>query len=130
MRRIAWIALGVALLAGIVFAAIWLSEYQAPGPFPHESRAEENVSQDYGSGIIKDEDLAYIACINAREKTGVTEEIERVLKKEGITVFVEGDVVWCAEVFRRDAVRAQRVLESHPELKARGMKVVYRKELK
>jgi hypothetical protein len=93
-------------------------------------KVEESVNQVHGSAIIKEEDLAYIACVDARDRAEVSDEIARVLQKEGITVVAEGDVVWCIEVLQRDAVRAKRVLESHPELKARGMKVVYAKELK
>jgi hypothetical protein len=92
-------------------------------------KVEESVNQDHGSATIKEEDLAYIACVS-RNTVEVSEEIARVLQKEGITVVVEGDVVWCIEVLQRDALRATRVLESHPELKVRGMKVVYAKELK
>jgi hypothetical protein len=102
----------------ILLTLVWIAFFTVLGCAP-----TADVSQD--AGIIKEEDLAYIACINSREMIGVAEVIRRVLEREGITVFIEGDLVWCVEVFRRDAEKARRILDSHSELKASGMRVVY-----
>jgi hypothetical protein len=101
----------------ILLTLVWIAFFTVLGCAP-----TADVSQD--AGIIKQEDLAYIACLDAGENNmSVAKEVERALK--GITVFIEGDLIWCAEVFHRDATRARRILDSHSELKASGMRVVY-----
>ena len=82
---------------------MWIAFFTVLGCAP-----TADVSQD--AGIIKQEDLAYIACLDAGENNmSVAKEVERALK--GITVFIEGDLIWCAEVFHRDATRARRILD-------------------
>jgi hypothetical protein len=102
----------------ILLTLVWIALFTVLGCAP-----TADVSQD--AGIIKQEDLAYIACIDSREMDAVAEVIRRVLEKEGITVFIEGDLIWCVEVFPRDAEKARRILDSHSELKTSGMRVVY-----
>src|ERR1700733_9488635 len=93
----------------ILLTLVWIAFFTVLGCAP-----TADVSQD--AGIIKQEDLAYIACLDAGENNmSVAKEVERALK--GITVFIEGDLIWCAEVFHRDATRARRILDSHSELK-------------
>ena len=68
-------------------ALVWIAFFTALGCAP-----TADVSRD--TGIVKEEDLAYIACIDAEQKNeSVAGEVRRALKREGITVFIEGDLV-------------------------------------